>query len=106
VVVRARDAGGQLAEVTLDCAGAIDGWQPVGDHEFTWVALSTGNFQGIGGCSNGAQRMESAGPFGVTVWGWGSPATGGTYPDPSFTRWVSYAYPAAAGVLTISEVPK
>jgi hypothetical protein len=106
VVIRAKDAGGKFAEVTLDCAGAIDGWQGVGDYQLAWVSLTTGNFESVGGCSNGAQRMGSDGPFGVTVWGWGSPATGGAYPDPSFTQWVSYAYPAAAGVLTISEVPK
>jgi hypothetical protein len=106
VVIRARSSSGQFSDVTLDCAGVIDGWQAVGDYEFTWVGLVTGDFESVGGCSNGAQHMESEGPFAVTVWGWGSPATGGNYPDPSFTQWVSYAYPAAAGVLRISEVPK
>jgi len=106
VVIRGRSESGHFSDVTLDCAGVIDGWQPVGNHEFTWVRLVTGNFESVGGCDNGARHMESDGPFAVTVWGWGSPATGGVYPEPSFTRWVSYAYPAAAGIATLHEVPK
>jgi hypothetical protein len=106
VVIRARNDGGSFSDVELECMGKVTGWQAVGSYEYAWVTLVTGNFESVGGCANGAHRMQSEGPFGVTIWGWGSPATGGSYPEPSYTRWVSYAYPAAAGMLTISEVPK
>jgi len=106
VVIRKRTDEGQFADVTLDCAGVVGGWEPVGEYERTWVRLTTGNFESVDGCDNGARHMESNGPFGVTVWGWGSPKTGGSYPQAGFTQWVSYAYPAAAGIVTLNEVPK
>jgi hypothetical protein len=118
VVVRVRDSvTGLMPDVALDCAGLITGWQPVGTlgkYEMTRVDLSTGNFQGVGGCDNGVHTIEGtlafrsdggAPPtpsFGVTIWGWGNGITWG--PDnsvadetnPKFTRWVSYGYPAGA----------
>jgi hypothetical protein len=105
VVVRMRDPGsGAMPDVTLDCAGVLGGWQPVGTsgtYELTRVDLSTGDFQGVGGCDNGVHVISGASPaarFGVTVWGWGN---GVTWPpddetNPRFTRWVSYGYPAGA----------
>ncbi|HEY8042007.1 MAG TPA: IgGFc-binding protein [Polyangiaceae bacterium] len=109
VVVRARDAtAGTMPDVTLDCAGLLGGWQAVGTsgaYEFTRVDLSTGNFQGVGGCDNGVHTIGSTAPdarFGVTVWGWGNdqtwPTDNGTQDEvnPRFTRWVSYGYPAGA----------
>jgi len=99
VVVRKPDQNGQFADVTLDCAGTLSGWQPVGDYEYTRVDLVTGNFQNVGNCSNGRHEMSSSLPFGVTVWGWGSAATGGV-----FTQYVSYAYPAGASVKKINDI--
>jgi len=98
VVVRTRGSDGSFADVTLDCAGVLQGWQPVGDYEYTRVDLVTGNFQNVGNCSNGLHRMSSANPFGLTVWGWGSAAS--TF----FTQYVSYAYPAGESVKPINTV--
>ena len=105
VVVRTIDPQtGAMPDVTLDCAGLLGGWQPVGTsglYQFTRVDLSTGDFQGVGGCDNGVHAITSSsltGRFGVTVWGWGNDIT--WPPDdetnPKFTRWVSYGYPAGA----------
>jgi hypothetical protein len=88
-----------FADVTLDCAGTLTGWQPVGDYQYTRVDLVTGNFQNVGNCSNGRHEMSSSQPFGVTVWGWGSAASGSV-----FTQYVSYAYPAGASVKKINTI--
>jgi IgGFc binding protein len=119
VVVRVRDATtGLMPTVTLDCAGVLGGWTPVGTagtYEMTRVDLSTGNFQGVGMCDNGVHTIEAkldgaidgqapAVPFfGVTIWGWGNDITWPTddptsndEANPKFTRWVSYGYPAGA----------
>ncbi|APR86991.1 hypothetical protein A7982_12340 [Minicystis rosea] len=90
---------GTFADVTLDCAGGtsakIDGWQPIGAYEYARVDLVTGNFTSVNGCSNGRQEIQSALPFGVTVWGWGATQQ---------TQYVSYAYPAGAGFQPINTV--
>jgi hypothetical protein len=100
VVVRGKKDG-VFADVTLSCAGVLGGWQPVGtEHEFTRIDLVTGNFMDVGGCSNGRHEINSANPFGVTVWGWGSPATGEDF----FTNYVSYAYPAGMALKAINDV--
>lgn len=91
-----------FADVTLDCAGPLTGWQELGPYQFTRIDLVTGNFQNVGNCSNGRHEIKSPLPFGVTVWGWGNiPGFGG--PD-LFTQYVSYAYPAGASVQSINEV--
>jgi len=97
VVIRTRSKIDQnFADVTLDCAGKLTDWQPLGDYEYTRVTLVTGNFQSAtGDCKNGPQRITSALPFGVTVWGWGD--------IPTYTR-ASYAYPAGAGFKPVNEV--
>ncbi len=100
VVVRAKaKSDAKFHPVTLDCAGEIDGWKPVGDYEYTRVDLVTGNFMEVGGCSNGRHEMSSDAPFGVTVWGWGSKAAQGVG-----TKLVSYAYPAGASIQPINDV--
>ncbi len=111
VVVRARDAvSGAMPDVTLDCAGLLGGWQTVGTsgtYQLTRVDLSTGDFQGLGGCDNGVHVVSattssgSPARFGVTVWGWGNTVTWpgdgpGDDLNPHYTRWVSYGYPAGA----------
>jgi hypothetical protein len=109
VVVRVRDPqSSAMPDVTLDCAGTLSGWTPVGSagtYEMTRVDLSTGNFQGVGGCDNGVHVITSSAAnaaFGVTVWGWGNDITWPTDDNsddelnPKFTRWVSYGYPAGA----------
>jgi hypothetical protein len=118
VVIRVRDTQtAEMPQVTLDCAGVLGGWQPVGssgNFEMTRVDLSTGNFQGVGGCNNGVHTITAVlvgatgtppptPLIGVTVWGWGNDVTWPTdvvnsadESNPNFTRWVSYGYPAGA----------
>ncbi len=93
VVVR-RDEGRGFADVHLDCAGTVEGWRPVGTDgrfEYAYVNMvrhfQPQSFPG-GQCTNGGHEMQSTGPFTVTVWGFG--------------RASSYAYPAGAGVRTLS----
>ena len=45
-------------------------------YEWARFDLVRHDFQGQQTCDNGRHEMTSAGPFGVTVWGWGSKATG------------------------------
>jgi hypothetical protein len=95
-----------FADVTLDCAGVLTGWQPIGTsgkYEYTRFDLVTGNFQGTGSCTNGRQSMTSTVPFGVTVWGWGSAATG-EVGSGFYTQYVSYAYPAGQSVAPINQI--
>lgn len=97
VLVRAK-VNGAFADVNLDCAGKVSGWQPIGDYEWTRVDLMTGNFQPVGNCSTGRHEISSDGPFGVTVWGWGTPET------TTFTSNVSYGYPAGMNIVPINKV--
>lgn len=97
VVVRSK-VGGAFADVNLDCAGVLTGWQPIGEYEWTRVDLMTGDFQPVGACSTGRREMSSDAPFGVTVWGWGTPLTA------SFTSNVSYGYPAGMNIVPINQV--
>jgi hypothetical protein len=105
VVVRVKGSKG-FADVTLDCAGPLTGWQPIGTsgkYEYTRKDLVTGNFQPQGNCDNGRHEIKSTGPFGLTVWGWGSAATGDVAKG-FYSQYVSYAYPAGAGVAPINTV--
>ena len=96
VLVRAAGANG-FEDVKLDCAGVLTGWAPLGAYEYTRVDLVTGAFQGVNGCGNGVHYISSKAPFGVTVWGWGSIAS-----FPYESQYVSYAYPAGAGVKPVN----
>jgi hypothetical protein len=88
------------ADVTLDCAGAVSGWQPIASstYEYARVDLVTGNFQKIGNCDNGRHEISSTDPFGLVVWGWGTAAA--TFQS----QYVSYAYPGGASVQPINTV--
>ena len=106
VFVRVKGPAG-FQDVTLDCAGTLTGWQPIGtsgNYEYTRFDLVTGNFQGTGSCNNGRHEAKSKIPFGITVWGWGSAATGEGMGQGFYTQYVSYAYPAGAGVAPINQV--
>lgn len=100
-LVRAK-ANGVFKDVNLDCLGNLTGWQPVGSsglYEYARIDIATGNFQKVGSCDNGRHVAKSAGPFGLTVWGWGTKAT-----SPTMSEACSYAYPAGAGVVPINTV--
>lgn len=96
VVVRAREEGKDFKPVTLDCAGPLDDWTPVGTsgkYEYTrpWL-LKAGQAQpvGTGTCSGGRREITSDGPVAVTVWGMGN--------------FSSYGYPGGAGLRELNAV--
>jgi hypothetical protein len=95
VLERSKGTDGQFHDVTLDCAGVLTGWEPVGAFEWTRVDLQKG-FAPVAGCNNGRHQITSAAPFGLQVWGWGTPDTG--------TSYVSYGYPAGMNVSFINSV--
>jgi len=99
VIVRARGTDGNFHDVNLDCAGPLTGWQPIGaDFEFTRKDVMTGNFSNVGSCSTGRHEIKSDSPFGLWVWGWGTPQTS------TFTANVSYGYPGGMNVAPINTV--
>jgi IgGFc binding protein len=70
VLTRVRGATG-FEDVTLDCAGTLSGWQPVGTsgkYEVTNVDLIRGGVSN-GTCVNGTHTVSSRAPFGLVVWG-------------------------------------
>ena len=78
--------------VATICAGVLTGWKPVGSggqYEVTNIDLIFGGKKN-GSCDNGPQSAESAGPFGVMVWGLDSAS--------------SYAYTAGGNVAPINTV--
>jgi len=112
VVVRVAGENG-FADVALDCAGDLPTststpttWVPIGTsgkYEYTRFDVVTGDWVGNGMCDNGRHQIKSTGSFGVTVWGWGSPATGSEISG-IYTQFASYAYPAGASVAPINSV--
>ncbi|HSQ66580.1 MAG TPA: IgGFc-binding protein [Polyangiaceae bacterium] len=100
VLIRRPDANNAFQDVTIDCLGApIGGWQTIGNYQWTRLDLQTGNFTDVNGCSNGRHELKSNAPFGLNVWGWGTPLTGAT-----FTCNVSYSYPGGMNVQPINTV--
>ena len=91
VFVRKKASDGTFADVTLDCAGTLGGWTPIGngDYEFTRADLVVGGVP-QGKCTNGVHTAASKAPFALTVWG--------------FDNAVSYAYPAGMGTFPINSV--
>jgi hypothetical protein len=98
VVVRRQNAMMGFDDVTLDCAGVLGGWQPVGAYEWTRIDLMSHNFQNQGNCSTGRHEIKSKTPFGLWVWGWGTPET------TTFTANVSYGYPGGMSVQPINKL--
>ncbi len=100
VVIRKPSSVNGYDDVSLDCAGPLGGWQPIGasGYQATRIDLVRHDFAPQGQCDNGRHVMTSATPFGLTVWGWGSEQTS------TQTTWVSYAYPAGASILPINNV--
>jgi len=86
VVVRERSSDGTFKDVTLECAGVLGDFRPIGTegrYEYTRVALRHqghhGSASDAGVCDSGVHRMHSEGTFTATIWGWDS--------------YASYAYP-------------
>ena len=97
VLVRNKGIDGSFSDVVLDCAGPIQGWTAVGDHEWARIDLVRHDFASQNGCNNGRHEIHSNNPFGLTVWGWGSAETGAMGIG-FYSQYVSYAYPAGAAV--------
>jgi hypothetical protein len=100
VVVRKKGTAG-FADVTLDCAGTLSGWTAIDQadtFELTRVDLVRHDFEPQGNCDNGRHEASSKEPFGLTVWGWGTPETTPT------TGYVSYGYPAGENLSAINTV--
>jgi hypothetical protein len=87
-------------DVTLDCAGVLSGWASIGatDYEYTRIDLVRHDFKGQNGCDNGRHEMKSEAPFGLAVWGWGTTET------KTFTRDVSYSYPAGENLAALNTI--
>ncbi|MDF2693095.1 MAG: hypothetical protein K0S65_1478, partial [Labilithrix sp.] len=94
VFVTRRKVNGAFQDVKLDCAGVLTGWQSITpDYEWTYAELSrTGLPQKYpsGTCTDGAHRINSDGPFAMTVWG--------------IAYFASYAYPGGTGLRRITKV--
>jgi IgGFc binding protein len=91
VFTRTKTAGG-FQDVSLDCAGTLTGWQPVGTggiYEITNIDLIRATTPN-GSCNNGPHTATSTGPFGLMVWG--------------LDEYSSYAYPAGGNVAPINTV--
>jgi hypothetical protein len=107
VMVRPKGEKG-FADVKLDCAGVIDDWTPIGaggEYEFARIDLVRHDFEPQNGCDNGYHQISSNVPFGLWVWGWGTPETS------VYSQNVSYGYPAGENVVqlnnvTIPSIPK
>jgi hypothetical protein len=97
VIIRAQHQG-QFWPVDLDCYGPLDGWQAVGAYEWTRIDLMSGNYEGQNGCSTGVHQIDSDAPFGLWIWGWGTPAT------TDFTQNRSYGYPGGMNIRPINDI--
>ncbi|HEY1532500.1 MAG TPA: IgGFc-binding protein, partial [Polyangiaceae bacterium] len=89
VFVRQKGKDTTFKDVTLDCAGALKGWMPVGSSgQFEFTRFDFDKKEGS--CTDGAHVAQSDGNFGLTVWGW--------------DEWVSYAYPAGLSTRPVNTV--
>ncbi len=106
VFIRKKGADNAFHDVTLDCAGTLGGWTPIGSsgkYEITWRDLVRHDYVGQSGCDNGSHESHSDGPYTLTVWGWGTAETG-TSTSGIYSQYTSYAYPAGASVQSINTV--
>ncbi|AKU94907.1 hypothetical protein AKJ09_01571 [Labilithrix luteola] len=93
-IVRRKTAKGFLP-VELECAGVIEGFQPVGtsgEFEYAWVTLTASSAPvkfPKGECGYGRQEAKSDGPFSINVWGLG--------------YFASYGYLAGTGLRPIND---
>lgn len=94
VFVTRRKVDGSFRDVTLDCAGPLTGWKSITeDFEWTYAELTRdGAPQAYpaGKCTDGSHRIQSDGPFAMTVWG--------------LAAYASYAYPGGTGLRPVTEL--
>jgi len=98
VVIRERARDGTFKDVTLECAGVLGDFRPIGTegrYEYTRVPLRHYGEHGLvsdaGVCDSGVHRMHSAGSFTATIWGW--------------DYYASYAYPGGQAQRKLVAVP-
>ena len=88
IFVTRRRTNGAFHDVTLDCAGVVTDWTPItADYEWTYVELTRSKkpqTYAAGTCTDGSHRIQSPGPFSLSVWGLGVAA--------------SYSYPGGMGL--------
>lgn len=92
VITRVKGPDG-FADVSLSCLGTVTGWQPVGasgQFEVAHVDLSRGFVGAAPACETSRHEAQSAGAFGITVWG--------------TDYYASYGYPAGGNIGTINDV--
>jgi hypothetical protein len=77
VLVRKKTTVGTFADVTLDCAGVVAGWQPIdsaGLYQTVTVPLSQADYAPQiypgGSCGIGPHTMSSTGALSGFLWGW------------------------------------
>jgi hypothetical protein len=95
-LVRVKQAG-SFADVTVDCLGAVTGWEPIGtsgDYEYARTdllrAVPPGTSPDGGRCTNGRHEATSTSPFGLVVHG--------------LDTYASYGYPAGGNAAVLSGV--
>jgi hypothetical protein len=79
-------------DVSLDCAGTLTGWQPIGSsglYEITNIDLVRAQVPN-GTCNNGPHVAQSKAPFGLMVWG--------------LDWYASYGYPAGGNAALLNSV--
>jgi hypothetical protein len=93
VFVRGKAQDGTFKDVSLDCAGTLTDWSPIGAGGAYEYARADLVFKGApqGKCGNGVHTAKSDAPFALTVWG---------FDDGD----VSYAFPAGMGTQPINSV--
>jgi hypothetical protein len=90
LVLTRKKLNGAYQDVTLECAGTITGWMPIGtgdEYQYAWIDLWRAD-KSVNNCKNGPQTASSNGPFGLVVWGTDS--------------FASYAYPGGGNLGSIS----
>jgi hypothetical protein len=97
VIVRTK-TGSDFYPVELDCHGEIQGWETLGDYEWTRSDLTIGDFEPVGNCTAARREMHSEAPFGLWVYGWGHWLT---TPNSAF---VSYGFPGGMSIRQINSV--
>ncbi|AKU97831.1 hypothetical protein AKJ09_04495 [Labilithrix luteola] len=90
-----RKTDGEFKDVSLDCAGILSDWKPIGVRgEYEWRRvelarrLGKGDSFGDATCGLGLHQMKSDGEFTATVWGW--------------DYYVSYAYPGGTALRNVT----